>query len=84
MKSTSFIRTRHFILRQDLKPHFKWVYGVKELEAGGPCVGLGQLGGPSRHPVLRVSLPPARGPASSPFKPQIFACLTSAEMGTTS
>lgn len=29
-------------------------------------MGLGQLGGPSRHPVLRDSLPPALGPASSP------------------
>lgn len=30
---------------------------MKELEAGGPSVSLGQLGGPSRHSVLRASFP---------------------------
>lgn len=35
-----------------------WASRVEGLEAGGPSVGLCQLGGPSPPPVLRASLPP--------------------------
>lgn len=35
-----------------------WASRVEGLEAGGPSVGLCQLGGPSLPPVLRASLPP--------------------------
>lgn len=55
---------------------------MKELEAGGPSAGLGQLGAAVQASCPH--LPSALGPASSFFKPQMFAFLRTAERGTES
>lgn len=55
---------------------------MKELEVGGPSVSLGQLGAAVQASCPH--LPSALGPASSLFKPQMFAFLTTAERGTES
>lgn len=52
---------------------------MKELEAGGPSAGLGQLGAAVQASCPH--LPSALGPASSFFKPQMFAFLRTAREG---
>lgn len=57
-------------------------YRVKESEARWPLCEPGPVWWAVQ--ASRPRLPPALGPASSPFKPQIFAFLTTAERGTES
>lgn len=88
MKSTGFVHISQFHHEVGFENSFLNGFQSEELEAGGPSVDLGQLGGAIQathpHPPPRMGLPPAPGPATPPFKPQIFAFLTSAERGTES
>lgn len=52
MKSTGFVHISQFHHEVGFENSFLNGFQSEELEAGGPSVDLGQLGGPSKQPTL--------------------------------